>query len=69
MVVRGVRMFSGYGPDPEGWGLWEITEFCGLTLGGGVPEDLSGPAPGSDREQVSDKPQHIRLVVSHRSLR
>ena len=69
MVVRGVRMFSGYEPDPEGWGLWEITEFCGLTLEGGVPEDECSPTPGADREKVADEPQHLRLIVSHGGLR
>ena len=71
MIIRRVRLWSGFDPTSEGWALREITNLCGLTLGdqGGVEEDLGGPATGPDSEQVADRRQNLRLVSGHGSLR
>jgi len=69
VVVRGVRMFLGLAPERDHpvWGpLSEVTHLCGLTLQGGVEEDLGGTAEGAERHQPARNRDHLRLV-SHRS--
>ena len=68
MIIGGVRLFSGFDPASEGWALREIKSLCGLTLDGGVEEDLGGSEPRPACEKPVRDRQHLRLV-SHRSLR
>jgi ferritin-like protein len=70
VVVQGVRIWSGFTASEDG-ALREVTNLCGLTLGDqvGVTEDLGGAAAGADRQEVAHKPQHLRLVSGHGSLR
>jgi len=68
MVVRGVEMWSGLaGGDLSPWGpLVRVTNLCGLTLDGGMEEDLCGPVEGPEaRQPARDRQSHLRLV-SHR---
>lgn len=66
MVVRGVEMFSGLADlerDGSGWSpLRQITDLCGLTLGGGVDEHLESPAFGSEAAQPARGRNHLKLV-------
>lgn len=63
MVIRGVRMFSGW-PDEEAaqGGLRRVHRLCGLTLGG---DDLldGGEFDGQDFNQRRQSASYLRLVA------
>lgn len=63
MVVRGVRLFSGYAREEGGERpLREVTRLCGLTLGGDyAPQDRAVPV---DRiSQIRQGREGIRLAT------
>lgn len=64
-IIRGVQMFSGPIPDWDeaGWGpLREVTFLCGLTLEGGVEEDLCGSPACAEPKKPRRDSSHLRLV-------
>ena len=66
MVVGGVRMFSGLAPEghwPAGRPLREIATLCGLTLDGGIEENLRRAAEGVETDQPARRRDHLRLVT------
>lgn len=69
MIVRGVEMWLGLSADGDcaPWRpLRPVTALCGLTLGGGVDEDLECAAFGPEARQSVRNPHGLRLV-SHRA--
>lgn len=68
-VVRGCQMWSRTFPEGDearGGPLRPVESLCGLTLGGGVDEDLECAPFGSEaRQPARDRQSHLRLV-SHR---
>ncbi len=71
MVVRGVQMFSGLAGSERDQPAWRplarITDFCGLTLQGGVEEDGGSALEGSLSHQPARRRDHLRLVSHRRS--
>jgi hypothetical protein len=66
MVVGGCRMFFGFAPEWEqalGRPLAEVTDLCGLTLGGGVHEELESSPAGPEARKAARNPHGLRLVV------
>jgi hypothetical protein len=62
-------MFLGLTPerDHSRWGpLSEVTSICGLTLGGGIDEDLERAPVTPEARQSVRNPHGLRLV-SHRA--
>ena len=67
MVVRGVQMWSGLERDHSARGpLSRVSRLCGLTLGGGVEEDLESPPARTEARKASGNPGGLRLIVSNR---
>ena len=70
MIVRGVELFLGLEAEGSGpaWGpLRQITSICGLTLQGGMEEDLGGATEGSEADQPARNRDHLRLVAHRRT--